>query len=95
MLYFFAQKKQPEASGVTPMPQLLLSLNLCAEFHPVMEREHYPAVRIDRCVIHKPVKQLTIEIHRQIFCFAKFCREPAENVILDFLPLLLFSKLSS
>ena len=45
---------------------------------------------MNRCVIHKPVEQLFIEIHRQLPHFLKPRNESAENVILDFLPLPLF-----
>ena len=47
---------------------------------------------IDRCAIHKPVEQLPVEIHRQPFRFTKPCKETAEKVILDLLPLPLFSQ---
>lgn len=68
---------------------LILS-NLCADFRTVAESKNHPAIRIDRCVIHKPVEQLLIEIHRQLLRFAKPRKKAAENVILDFLPLPLF-----
>ena len=72
------------------MPWPLPALNLCADFHPIAEGKYHPSVRMDRCVIHKPVEQLLIEIHRQLHRLAKPRKETAENVILDFLPLPLF-----
>lgn len=95
ILYFSAQEKRPEASGINPMPRPLPALNLRADFHPIAEGEHHPAIRIDRCVIHKPVEQLLVEIHRQLLRLTKPRKEPAENVILDFSFLSLsFSRLS-
>ena len=72
------------------MSRPLLSLNLRADFHSVAEGENHPAIRIDRRVIHKPVEQLLIEIHRQFPRLAESRKEATENVILDFLPLPLF-----
>lgn len=72
------------------MPRPLPALNLRPDFHAVAESENHPAVRIDRYVIHKPVEQLPVEIHRQLLRLAKPRNESAENVILDFLPLPLF-----
>ena len=70
------------------MPRPFPALNLCADFHAIAEGEYHPAVRIDRCVIHKPVEQLLIEIHRQLPHFLKPRNESAEKVMLDFPPLL-------
>lgn len=72
------------------MPWPLLALNLRADFHSVTEGEYHPAVRIDCCVIHRPVEQLLVEIHRQLPRLAEPREEAAENVVLDFLPLPLF-----
>ena len=69
------------------MPRPLPALNLRADLLPVAEGEHHPAVRIVRRVLHKPVEQLLVEIHRQLRRFAKPRNETAENIILDFLPL--------
>ena len=33
--------------------------NLRTDFHSIAEDEHQPAVRIDRCIIHKPAKIIT------------------------------------
>lgn len=55
-LYFHVQKKQPKTSGANPMPQSLPALNLFPDFYPITKGEKCPAVRIDRCIIHKPVK---------------------------------------
>lgn len=90
--YFHAQKKVAGASGTNPMPWPLPALNLRAYFRPIAEGEHHSAVRIYRCVIHKPVEQLLVEIHRQLLRFAKPRKEAAKNVIQDFLPLPLFSQ---
>lgn len=49
----------------------LLTLNLRTNFHTIAEGENYHAVRIDCCIIHKPVKQLHVEIHRQFLHLAK------------------------
>ena len=76
----------PEILGTCPLP----SLNLRPDFHAVAESEYHPAGRIDRCVIHKPMEQLLIEVHRQFLRFVKPRKEAAENVILNFLPLPLF-----
>ena len=77
---FHTQKKRPEAPGTNPMPRPLPALNLRVDFCPIAEGEYHPAVRIDRCVIHKPVEQLLVEIHRQFFHFAKPRKEAAEKV---------------
>lgn len=69
------------------MPRPLPALNLRADLRPVAEGKHHPAVRIDRRILHKPVEQLLVEIHRQFHRFAKPRNETAENIILDFLPL--------
>ncbi len=58
------------------MPRPLPALNLRADFHPVSEGKP-PAVRIDRCLIHKSVEQLLVEIHRQLPRFA----EPRKEAI--------------
>ena len=63
----FHTKKQRAGYLEVPGTCPLLSSNLCADFRTVAEGEHHPAVRIDRCVIHKPVEQLLIEIHRVAF----------------------------
>ncbi len=58
---FHTQKQRagyPKIPGICPV----LSLNLRADFRPVAEGEHHPAIRIDRCVIHKPVEQLLVEV---------------------------------
>ena len=47
------------------MPRSLLVLNFRPDFHAVAEGEYHPATQIDRCVIHKPVEQLFVEIHWQ------------------------------
>lgn len=62
-------------------------LNLRPDFRAVAEGEHYPAVRIDRCVIYKPMEQLLVEVHQQLLRLAKLRKEAAENIILDSLPL--------
>ena len=90
MPYFHAQKKRPKASGTCQSPRPLPALNPRSDFRTVAESENHSAVRIDRCIIYKPVEQLLIKIHRQIFRPAKPRKETAENVILDFLPLPLF-----
>ena len=79
-------------AGYPEIPETcpLLSLYSCATFCAIAEVEYHPADRIDRCVIHKPVEQLPVEIRRQHPHFAKFCKESTENVILDFLRLPLF-----
>lgn len=64
--YFHAQKKRPKASGTKPMPQPLPALNIRADFHSVAKSENQPAVRMNRCVIYKPVEQFLVEIHRQL-----------------------------
>lgn len=74
----------------SPEPARCSLSDLCADFHTIAEGEHHPAVRIDRCVIHKPMEQLLVEIHRQFFRLAKSREEGAENVILNFLPFPLF-----
>ena len=74
------------------MPRPLPALNLRTDFHAIAEGEHHPAVMIDRCVIHKPVEQLLVEVHWQLLRFAKPRKEAAEKVILNFLPLPLFSQ---
>ena len=84
---FHAQNNWPKASGKNLMPRPLLSLNLRADFHAVAEGENHPAIRIDRCVIHKPMEQLLVEIPR----LAMLHKEAAENVIFLFLS---FSRLS-
>ncbi len=61
-LYFHTQKKLSKTSGVTPMPRPLPTLNPCPDFHAAAEGKYHPAVRIDRCVIHKSVEQLLVEI---------------------------------
>ncbi len=80
-------KKRSEASGANQILQPLPVLNLRPTFHAIAEGENHPTVRIDRCVIHKPVEQLLVKIHRQLFRFAKPRKEAAEKVILDSFPL--------
>ena len=67
-----------------------LHLNPCADFYAIAEGKNHPSVRMDRCIIHKPVEQLLIEIHRQLPHFLKSRNESVKNVILYFLPLPLF-----
>ena len=81
--YFHVLKRWPKASGVIPMPWPLPALNIRPDLHAVAEGERRPAVWIDRCIIHKPVEQLLIEIHWQLHRLAKPRKEAAENVILD------------
>jgi len=61
--------------------------NLCADFRPIAEGEHHPAVGMHRCKIHHPVEQLPAEIHRQLPHLLKPRKEAAEKVVLDFPPL--------
>lgn len=68
-----------------PMSRPLPTLNLRPDFHAVAEGERHPAVRINHCIIHKPIEQLSIEIHRRLPRSSKPCKEAVENVILDFL----------
>lgn len=60
-LFLCAEKA--EASSANPMFRLLPTLNLRPDFHAVVKGEHHPAIRIDHCIIHKPMEQLLIEIH--------------------------------
>lgn len=39
-------------------------LSLPADFLAVTEAEYHPAIRTGRCVIHKFVKQLLVEIYQ-------------------------------
>lgn len=80
-------KKRPniwQKSDVWPFP----ALNLRSDFHAIAERECHPAIRIDRCIPHKTVEQLPVEIHRQLIRLDKPRKEAAKNGAVLRLPFL-------
>ena len=64
-------EKAAEGIWHKPNARPLPALNLRPAFHSVAEGEKHPAVRIDCCVIHKPVEELLVEIYRQLLRLAK------------------------
>ena len=90
MIQISIRKNSGQDIRKSPEPARCFLSNLRADFRTVAEGENHPAVRIDRCVIHKPVEQLLIEIHRQLLRLAKPRKEATEKVILNSFPLPLF-----